>query len=49
MPKTDITKPESEDLAELSDEALDRAANSMACTCNCIQSCTGCLTSLPSE
>ncbi len=31
MPKTDIKKIESEDLAELSDEALDRAAEAQAC------------------
>ncbi|MBL6936041.1 MAG: hypothetical protein ISR48_11580 [Alphaproteobacteria bacterium] len=28
MPKTDITKIESDDIKELSDEALDRAAGS---------------------
>ncbi len=27
MPKTDVKKPESEDLAELSDEALDRTSD----------------------
>ncbi|MBL6933995.1 MAG: hypothetical protein ISR48_01145 [Alphaproteobacteria bacterium] len=31
MPKTDATKPESNDLAELSDEALDRTGNAQAC------------------
>ncbi len=32
MPKTDVKKPESEDLAELSDEALDRADGNMQAT-----------------
>ena len=31
MPKTDVKKPESEDLRELSDEALDRAASAQHC------------------
>ncbi|MBL6935295.1 MAG: hypothetical protein ISR48_07770 [Alphaproteobacteria bacterium] len=31
MPKTDRKKTESEDLAELSDEALDRTRESTAC------------------
>ncbi|MBL6934507.1 MAG: hypothetical protein ISR48_03765 [Alphaproteobacteria bacterium] len=38
MPKTELTKPESEDIAELSDEALDRAGaeNGIFCLhCNC--------------
>ncbi len=30
MPKTDIKRPASEDVAELSDEALDRATNTKA-------------------
>lgn len=36
MPKADETKPESEDLRELSDEALDRTAETvMMCPCLC--------------
>ena len=36
MPKTDVKKIESEDVKELSDEALDRAADAQACpTCFC--------------
>lgn len=35
MPKTDITKPESEDLHELSDEALDRTNDAQACYACC--------------
>lgn len=31
MPKTDIKKPESEDVAELSDEALDRTGTAQGC------------------
>ena len=31
MPKTDVKRPESEDLAELADEALDRFENTLAC------------------
>ncbi|MBL6934504.1 MAG: hypothetical protein ISR48_03750 [Alphaproteobacteria bacterium] len=31
MPKTDVTKPRSDDVAELSDEALDRVATAQAC------------------
>ncbi|MBL6934378.1 MAG: hypothetical protein ISR48_03110 [Alphaproteobacteria bacterium] len=31
MPKTDIKRPASEDVAELADEALDRATNTQAC------------------
>ncbi len=31
MPKTDIKKIESEDVKELTDEALDRAAGAQAC------------------
>ncbi|MBL6934503.1 MAG: hypothetical protein ISR48_03745 [Alphaproteobacteria bacterium] len=33
MPKTGVKKIESEDVAELSDEALDRAANQMGLCC----------------
>ncbi|MBL6934377.1 MAG: hypothetical protein ISR48_03105 [Alphaproteobacteria bacterium] len=33
MPKTDIKKIESEDVAELSDETLDRTADVQACFC----------------
>lgn len=31
MPKTDVKKIESQDIAELSDEALDRAENTLCC------------------
>ena len=31
MPKTGVIKPESDDVAELSDEALDRIGNAQAC------------------
>ncbi len=31
MPKTDVKKIESDDLAELTDEALDRADTAQAC------------------
>ena len=31
MPKTDIKKTKSEDLKELTDEALDRNGNAQAC------------------
>lgn len=37
MPKTDIKKIESEDVAELSDEALDRAAGNVQL---CLGSCS---------
>lgn len=33
MPKTDVKKIESEDVSELSDEALDRTANAKGCGC----------------
>ncbi len=31
MPKTEITKPESEDVKELADEALDRTGYAQSC------------------
>ncbi len=33
MPKTDIKKIQSEDLKELSDEALDEARDAQMCVC----------------
>ncbi len=42
MPKTDIKKIESEDLKELSDEALDRAGDAQHCggnTVACVVCC----------
>lgn len=42
MPKTDITKPRNEDLAELSDEALDRTAEGeQLCGGGVTRGCTG--------
>ena len=41
MPKTDVKKIESEDVAELADEALDRALSAQHCG-NCGYSGPGC-------
>ena len=54
MPKTDVKRPESADLAELCDEALDRTDGGMAQACNassgCSPSCFSCvLSSSPAE
>lgn len=35
MPKTDVKKIESEDLKELTDEALDRIADAQQCLGSC--------------
>jgi|TARA_B100000315_G_C14196302_1_gene415596 hypothetical protein len=40
MPKTDVKKIESEDVAELTDEALDRATSGNAKACGCGISCS---------
>lgn len=48
MPKTDVKKIESEDLKELSDEALDRAAGNGA-MCDYPSSCAwGCASNIAS-
>lgn len=46
MPKTDVNKHESEDLAELSDEALDRADGNVQA---CIATACGYGASAPSD
>ena len=33
MPKTDVKRPESKDVRELADEALDRSGNELICIC----------------
>ncbi|MBL6934680.1 MAG: hypothetical protein ISR48_04645 [Alphaproteobacteria bacterium] len=52
MPKTDIKNPQSDDVRELSDEALDRTGGGMLCVrieicggCNCGPSCYSCVLS----
>lgn len=41
MPKTDEKKIESEDVAELSDEALDRSETGVELLTNCMGGCFG--------